>query len=168
MLLSLESRLLSAPSSFPARGPRERPAKVRDAPAGRGRRTWANGNGGSPGTWEILSSPRKLTRKGYRVTNPRPDAGPRSGGGSETCVVPWYRQTKETKRGGRAGRKSQCLDSTEEAGELVPRGPGGWEARHRVTTPMARNTWEALNSRVVLPQRQRIATHGFAAASCRW
>jgi hypothetical protein len=85
----------------------------------------------------------------------RPTPGPtpvtRSGGGSETCVFPWYRQAKATKRGGKAGRKSQCLDSTEEAGELGPRGPGGWEARHRVTRLLAGTTWEASNSRSVSP-----------------
>ena len=48
------------------------------------------------------------------------DTAPRSGAGSETRVLPWYGQTKETKRGRRDGRKSQCLDSTEEAGELDP------------------------------------------------
>jgi hypothetical protein len=47
---------------------------------------------------------------------------------------------KETKRGGMGSRKSQCLDITDEAGELDPQGPGGWEARHRVTTLLARNT----------------------------
>ena len=75
---------------------------------------------------------------GYRVTNPRPDVAARSDAGSEMCVVPWYRQVKETKRGGKGGRKSQCLDSTDETGELDPRGPGGWEARHRVTTTVGR------------------------------
>ena len=70
--------------------------------------------------------------RGYRVTNPRPDVAARSGGGSETCVIPWYRQAKETKRGGRGGRKSQCLDSTDEAGEQSPERTPGREARHRV------------------------------------
>src|SRR5208337_843653 len=113
---------------------------VWDATAGRGRRTCANGNGGSPGTWELLSSPWKKPGWGYRVTNPRPNVAARSDGGSERCVILWYRQVKETKCGGKDGRKSQCLDSTDESGELDPHGPGGWEARHRVTTPMARNT----------------------------
>ncbi len=72
---------------------------------------------------------------GYRVTNPRP-AAPRWVAAGETLArptQPWYRQTKATKCGGRGGRKSQCLGSTEESGELGPRGPGGWEARQRVT-----------------------------------
>ena len=72
------------------------------------------------------------------------------------CVIPWYRQVKETKRGGRDGGKSQCLDSTDEAGELAPQGPGGWEARHRAATPLAGNTLEALNSKTVSTQGQRI------------
>ncbi len=88
----------------------------------------------------------------------------RSRGGSETCVLPWYRQAKETKCGGTAGRKSQCLDSTEEAGELDPQGPGGWEARHRVATPLEGNAGETSNSRPVSTQRQRIATYGFVTA----
>ena len=65
------------------------------------------------------------------MTNPRPDAAPRSSGGSETCVLPWYRQMKETKRGGRDGRKSQCLDSTVETGEQSPERTPGRKARHR-------------------------------------
>ena len=31
----------------------------------------------------------------YRVTNSRSDVAARSDAGSETCVIPWYRQTKE-------------------------------------------------------------------------
>ena len=134
MLLSLESRLLSVPSSFPSRGPCERSVKVRDASAGPGRRSCANGNWGSPGTWEFLSSPRKTTRMGIPGDQPQARRSALGGGGSETRPAkPWYRQTKATKCGGRGGRKSQCLGSTEESGELGPRGPGGWEARQRVT-----------------------------------
>ena len=36
-----------------------------------------------------------------------------------------------TKRGGKAGRKSQCLDSTVEAGEQSSERTPGREARHR-------------------------------------
>jgi len=43
----------------------------------------------------------------------------------------WYRQVKETKRGGRNGRKSQCLDSTVEAGEQTPVRTPWRKARHR-------------------------------------
>jgi len=143
------------------------PQVVRNAGAGRGLRTCANGNRGSPGTWEILSSPRKHPGRGYRVNNPRPDVAARSGDGSETCVVPWYRQAKETKCGGRGGRKSQCLDSTEEAGELDPRGPGGWEARHRVTRPLSGNTRRTLSLHAVSPQWRRIVQYGFVTALAR-
>ncbi len=76
--------------------------------------------------------PRKKPGRGYRVTNPRPDVAARSGGGSERCVIPWYRQTKETKRGGMGNRKSQCLDITEEAGEQSPERTPWRKARHRV------------------------------------
>jgi len=38
---------------------------------------------------------------------------------------------KETKRGEKAGRKSQCLDSTVEAGEQTPVRTPWREARHR-------------------------------------
>ena len=46
-------------------------------------------------------------------------------------MIPWHRQMKETKRGGMGGRKSQCLDSTVEAGEQSPERTPGREARHR-------------------------------------
>jgi hypothetical protein len=143
------------------------PQVVRHAGAGRGLRTCANGNRGSPGTWEILSSPRKHSRTGVPGNNPRPAAVARSGGGSETCVIPWYRQAKETKRGGRGGRKSQCLDSTDEAGELDPRGPGGGEARHRVTRLSSGNTRRASNLDAVSPPRRRIVQYGFDTALAR-
>ena len=91
--------------------------------------------------------------RGYRATNPRLAVATRSDGGSERCVIPWYRQVKETKCGGKGGRKSQCLDSTEEAGELGPRGPGGREARHQVTRPSTGTTQEASNFCRVSPQR---------------
>ena len=48
-------------------------------------------------------------------------------GGSEINRVR-YRRAKETKCGGKDVRKSEYLDRTEEAGELDPREPGGWEA----------------------------------------
>ena len=100
----------------------------------------------------------------------RPTPGPTwqhaAAAGAKSCVIPWYRQAKETKCGGRNGRKSQCLDSTDEAGELAPQGPGGWEARHRVATPLARNTTEALNSIIVSPQGQRIGRRAHRNLCC--
>ena len=56
---------------------------------------------------------------------PTPSSLLGTGGGSEINRVR-YRQAKETKCGGKDVRKSQCLESTEEAGELDPR--GRWEA----------------------------------------
>jgi hypothetical protein len=65
----------------------------------------------------------------------RPTPGPplttRHGGGSKKGAFPWYRQAKETKCGGTDGRKSQCLDSTVEAGEQSLERTPGREARHR-------------------------------------
>jgi hypothetical protein len=37
----------------------------------------------------------------------------------------WYRQAKETKRGGKGDRESEHPSSTCEAGEVFPRRPGG-------------------------------------------
>ena len=64
-------------------------------------------------------------------TTPGPTTAARSRRGSETCVIPWHRQAKETKCGGTNGRKSQCLDSTEEPGEQTPVRTPRREARHR-------------------------------------
>jgi hypothetical protein len=105
MLLSLESRLLSVPSSFPARGPCERSVKVRDASAGRGRRSCANGNWGSPGTWELLSSPRKTTRMGIPGDQPQARRSALGGGGRDAgapgaTVVP-PSEGNEVRREGR-------------------------------------------------------------------
>src|SRR5208283_2152928 len=73
----------------------------------------------------------RMPGRGYRVTNPRPAVAARSDGGSERCVFPWHRQVKETKRGGMGSRKSQCLDSTVEAGEQTPVRIPWRKARHR-------------------------------------
>ena len=50
---------------------------------------------------------------------------------SKEGVLPWYRQAKAAKCGGKGGRKSQCLDSTVEAGERAPARTPWREARHR-------------------------------------
>ena len=148
MLLSLESLLVGAfvvPLAGATRAFRNRSGTYRPAGVGDHVQTGI----GVP--QELGRSCRLHGRtpgRGYRVTNPRPVVAARSDGGSESCVIPWYRQVKETKRGGTDGRKSQCLGSTDEAGELDPQGPGGWEARHRVTTPLAGNIREASNSRL--------------------
>ena len=120
------------PSSFRPRGPCERSAiglGRLDRPGSKNmrKREWGfPRNLGAP----VVST--EEARTGYRVINPRPDVVARNDGGSETCVIPWYRQTKETKRGEMGGRKSQCLDSTDEAGEQSPERTPGRKARHRV------------------------------------
>ena len=63
---------------------------------------------------------------------PGPPLAHAAAAGAKKSVLPWYRQTKATKCGGRDGRKSQCLDSTVEAGEQSPERTPGREARHRV------------------------------------
>jgi hypothetical protein len=82
-------------------------------------------NGGSPGTWEILSSPQHNPGGSYRETNSRPLVFRRWREGERNNQRRLrYRQAKATKRGGTDGRKSQRLDSTVEAGELRPEDPG--------------------------------------------
>src|SRR5271165_5741931 len=113
MLLSLESLLVGAfvvPLAGATRAFRNRSGTRRPAGVGEHVQTGI----GVP--QELGSSCRfhgRLPGGGYRVTNPRPAVVARSGGGSERCVIPWYRQVKETKCGGRDGRKSQCLDITD-------------------------------------------------------
>src|SRR6185295_13548231 len=75
---------------------------------------------GSPGTWEIQSSPSKSSARAGRTATspgPRPRAFARSTG-AKRRTHRRYRQAKETKRGGRGGGKSQRPDSTE--GEARP------------------------------------------------
>ena len=76
---------------------------------------------GSPGTWEILSSP-SLWRPGGTPGHqmPRPTSAALAAGGSETTSAAWYRRAKATKRGGKGGRESEHLRSTGEAGEPAP------------------------------------------------
>jgi hypothetical protein len=64
-------------------------------------------------------------------TTPGPPRQHAAAAGAKSCVTPWHRQTKETKCGGRNGRKSQCLDSTVEPGEQTPVRTPRREARHR-------------------------------------
>src|SRR5208337_2118285 len=87
-------------------------------------RTCANGQGRFPRNLgdPVVSS--EIPGRRYRVTNSRPRRRTRPPRSELKRVRPRYRQAKATKCGGTEGRKSQCLDSTEEAGELGPRGPG--------------------------------------------
>jgi hypothetical protein len=137
---------------------RERPNVLRQSrPAAGARKRWSTG---PAMIWRVPARPQN--RPAPRSSGgPTSEARTRGRAGGETGASPGKfgphrlervqstAHAKETKRGGKGGRKSQCLDSTEESGELDPQEPGGWEARHRVTTPLARNTWEALNSRLV-------------------
>jgi hypothetical protein len=75
-----------------------------EQPAVRGPRTCANGNGGSPGTWEILSSPWKLSRRGIPGDQPQarwPSHAVATG--AKRRVFPWYRpcEGNEARREGR-------------------------------------------------------------------
>jgi hypothetical protein len=132
MLSSPETDALSAPSSFKERGPCGRLVSglEADRPAGVGEHV-QTGIGVPQKLGRSCRLHEELPEGDTGLTNPRPDAAPRSGGGSETCVLPWYRQTKETKCGGKDDRKSQCLDSTDETGEQTPVRTPRREARHR-------------------------------------
>ena len=55
------------------------------------------------GPFASMASPGRR----YRVTNSRSEAGALGGLGSEMGVQPRYRQTKETKRGGKGGGDSE-------------------------------------------------------------
>jgi len=73
---------------------------------------------GPPGTWEILSSPSFIAAKGSRTAISRsPLSRCLASEGSEQEAQERYRQAKETKCGGKGGRKSERLNSTDEAGE---------------------------------------------------
>jgi hypothetical protein len=75
-------------------------------PPGSESRTRSHGfprNLGGPAASTVLPGWR------YRVTNSRPVAGAPGGPGNETRVRLWYRQAKETKRGGTGGGESERL-----------------------------------------------------------
>ena len=80
-------------------------------------------NWGSPGTWEILSSPRQFPAGDTGLPTPGLGGGTRPPRSEKNECQPRYHQAKATKRGGMGGRKSQHPHITEEAGELVPRDP---------------------------------------------
>ena len=68
------------------------------------------GHGGLAGTWEVLTIPRKKRhtqgRPGDEHNAPWPITRVSGVIRSENRIQPWYRQAKETKRGGRVVRKS--------------------------------------------------------------
>ncbi len=72
MLLSFERTISWEPSLLSYRGPRCYSLLVWCKQSCRSRRTCANGQLGSPGTWEVLSFPRQIPGWSYRVTNSRP------------------------------------------------------------------------------------------------
>src|SRR5260370_41892873 len=89
---------------------------VRGVPTCRSRRARHRSNRGFPGTWEILPSPSDPSVVG--VPEPKTPGPPSLRLGRwerKPRRTVWYHQAKATKRGGRGGRKSQRLDSTEEA-----------------------------------------------------
>src|SRR5271157_1659316 len=126
MLLSLESGFSLAPSSYPKRGPCDRSVTVRDVSAGRGRRTWANGNRGSPETWEILSSPRKQTRTGIPGDQPQARRRPHAAAAraKDACSRGTAKRRKRSAAGGPAGSRS-ALIVPRKRGNKRPRGPRG-------------------------------------------
>lgn len=91
-----------------------------------GSESTAKAHWGSPGTWEILSSPREYPGGRYRVTNSRPASGALVLRGSETHERTVATSSRRKRSGrGTGGRKSQHPRSTDEAGEADPLRPGG-------------------------------------------
>src|SRR5262249_21053378 len=82
--------------------------------------TWRTDNRGSPGTWEILSSPPRAPGRETGSTTPGLGGALVRRGAKRTSGRERYRQTKATKCGGTGGRRAERLDSTDEAGELAP------------------------------------------------
>jgi hypothetical protein len=131
MLLSLERFLVGAfdiPCSGATRAFRKSQGRTgRPGSKNMRKREWGfPRNSGNP----VVSTEDNPDGDTGRPT-PGPTPATRHGGGSEIGAFPWYRQAKETKCGGMDGRKSQCLDSTVEAGEQSPERTPGREARHR-------------------------------------
>ena len=171
MLLSLESLTLSPLSSFPVTRTSPVSCKWSGTHVGRPGSEDAGQTGmGSPRRLgRYLPSPRKRARAGTPGDQPqarRCHTHRRRERNMRVPVVPPSGRQRSA-AGWPAGSRSALIVPWK-PGNSTREEPGGREARHRVTTPMARNAWEALNSRAVLPKRHRIAIDGFAAASCRW
>ena len=93
----------------------------------RGRRAGHAGTG-RPGTWEVSTSPpERAARTAAIAVSPGPRVRPmlreRTGQPSGTA------KRRKTKCGGTGVEKSESADSTDEVGELAPRGPGGGKRR---------------------------------------
>ena len=103
--------LVVSPRPGQSRGPRRavRTWSHRDYSVTPGSESRANGHRGIP--WE-LGRPCRLHRsagRSYRLTNSGMIRGPATGAdGDERRSQRWYRQAKETKRGEKGGRESQC------------------------------------------------------------
>src|SRR5262249_35825926 len=68
--------------------------------------TWRTDTWGSPGTWEILSSPRRNPGRETGSRTPGPDGALVRRGAKITSGRERYRQSKATKCGGTGGRES--------------------------------------------------------------
>src|SRR5947208_5379569 len=88
----------------------------------RGRRT-GHRDKGSPGTWEVLRSPRSRP-VGHRLINSRPARAHSTATGTKPECHQWYRQAKATKRGGKDRRTSEHLVVPTKQGNRRRRDPG--------------------------------------------
>ena len=101
---------------------------------------------------------------GYRMNNPRPVAWHSVAAGAKRTEC--SRGTvcaKATKRNGKDSRKSQCLDSTVEAGEHTPAWTPWREARHRDHGPVVGTYVECL----VIRERISRTTTDNRQGTCR-
>ena len=73
----------------------------------------------------IVSTDKRARGNPRECKIPWPPALRAMPAGAKRACNGWYRQTKETKCGGKDDRESQRPDSTGEAGEPDLRGPGG-------------------------------------------
>lgn len=95
----------------------------------------------------------KKVRKGIPDDQPQAHRLAFGGGGRENNRMhSWYRQAKETKCGETDPRKSQCLDSTVEAGERMPVRTLSREARHREYGAVVGKYDECLEIREAYPR----------------
>ena len=126
MLLSLESLCCRRLRRSLSGGHASVLQVVGDVSAGRGRRTWANGNRGSPGTWEILPSPRKPSRTGIPGDQPQARRRPRAtaAGAKRARSRGTAKRRKRSAAGGPAGSRSALIVPSKR-GNNRPSGPRG-------------------------------------------